>query len=170
MVCGLRARISAVVTAVVITCGGCATYQQPADGVAAAEVNILNTPPKPGTYYTQHSFIKVQNDTCTPRLPLVYIGKIGMVYGGNTKAPVKITANERIYILASGNAGTALGYGVLMAECNNLFSFIPEAGHIYDLSQRFYSRECAVTLKDQVTGLPPPSYQVHPIIENCGHI
>jgi hypothetical protein len=86
-------------------------------------------------------------------------------WASTTEKTLRIESNQTIRIKAvAGNAvtGSSTVGGISTvsgSQCVNVFSFVPEAGHTYELYQQLDYTSCRIIISDATTGKPPESFR-----------
>ena len=129
---------------------GCTYYKAPEGGPTAT---LIAHRGKVAGLGPQQAYGLVRDETCKEK-----IGALGMlqVVGSDT-FETKIAAGERLYVRAL-SGGSGIGVYTI---CSNLFSFVPEAGASYTITQTMANQRCSVVLLDTPTNAAPPSLQYH---------
>jgi hypothetical protein len=82
----------------------------------------------------------------------------------STKKPVPLESGVRLFIKAHSKepAGPYRTH-----RCWTLASFVPDAGHKYDISLVAAGSSCAVVVVDEATGVQPTSFVAPPFEKSC---
>lgn len=112
--------------------------------------------------HAAHTFFRVDDEMCKgpiwPRTLLTY----GLFFD-NKRGPVRVAPDRRLFIQANSE-GTS---GSAFRHCNNIGSFIPEAGHAYEVSQIDAVDSCRLVIVDHASGQEPSSYLAHRVVGPC---
>lgn len=130
----------------------CATYTPPGEGQSSAKLIFIKSADLQGS----QTYFKARSDTCEPPLPVVTLGMQGMLWD-NTNAPVSVVADERLFVKGTSLLTGGIGY-VHTSICSSFASFVPEAGHTYELTQTNGRKWCHMRVRDQATSAPPPTF------------
>lgn len=134
------------VAVLTVLLSACATYVPPADGAPSAELTL-----QLGDGTTILSVVK--DSVCSNGLTAPQIAQQGQLWD-NTKTPVRIVADKRIFLYASTLTERAI--------CSNISSFVPLADHKYGLRQTMSPRSCQIHIVDLATNKPPETLIAHP--------
>ena len=63
-----------------------------------------------------------------------------------------VPAGAKTYVLGVGHVTPKSGEHVLKNVCRAMRSFVPEAGHTYEIRQDMAERNCPISIKDVATG------------------
>lgn len=90
------------------------------------------------------------------------------IWATGDRRATRIPAGERIVLLARTNylqsaPGQSNGVGIVIdlysKDCENMTSFVPEAGRSYVVSQQARVGQCSISVIDTATGVAPPSVE-----------
>lgn len=164
----ISARIIALSAALLVW--GCAsTYRGVDNKIPSAELTFVKG-------YTGQAFNRAakqhyvfDNDLrCTnPRQVAVFMAITA------DRRTTRFQAGERIVVLARTNylesrpgfsPEPGIDIDLYSQDCENMTSFVPEAGRSYEVLQRASVGRCDLTVIDKATGAPPPSIEaVEPV-------
>jgi hypothetical protein len=103
-----------------------------------------------------HSVWRVADETCKRPLLAQPLLTDGMLFD-NKWGPVAVPSGARLFLNAAALQGKG-GYGVSISlRCGNVSSFVPAAGHLYQIAQPGWPHNCSLAIIDQSTGAPPDS-------------
>ena len=63
-----------------------------------------------------------------------------------------VPVGQRLYVLGVLHVTPKAGEATLRNACRSMRSFVPEAGHVYEIRQDPTDRNCPVTITDKATG------------------
>ena len=109
-----------------------------------------------------HGFTFVNDEYCNGKRS----ARPDLIYGMppfTRLGPVQVEQDRRLYLLAT----TFQALIGATYSCNNINSFIPLAGHIYQISQVATEKSCHFLIVDTATGEPPESLIAHPVVGGC---
>ena len=148
-------------TVLIVAFGAAVARTEPA---APAQIMIAHDAGADDPGHFAHTFFRVDDEMCRgpiwPRTLLTY----GLLFA-NKRGPVPVAADTRLYIQVNSASGTAQPGRTV--TCNNIGSFIPEAGRVYELSQTNSRTGCHFVVVDRATGSLPASYIAHPVVAAC---
>ena len=162
--------------AAVVVVAGCGGYAQPRPDLPHAELSIVsNRGSNPyGGVNSVNDFHAFAAPDCPRDADLGQLAKFSVI--GDRPTTVRVAADARLYIRAHAIGTEGRGTMQYRNHCLNVFSFVPEPGRRYRLSQAVKplmlvdgqplnipgvgGLVCSVTLLDEATGAPPESFEL----------
>lgn len=151
--------------ALAIAAGGCvAAAQAPAGPTATLRLKSIGH----GWFNPNtNGFDGFDNDHCRANGDPSLTGSWFRLGLGRTIQPVQVTAEKRLFIRAIARTGTYETNALKLETCTNLVSFVPEAGHTYDIAQSATGRQCFTSIEDAATGATPTSFHTEMLHWTC---
>lgn len=121
-------------------------------------------------FFVQEGFGRAQNlvffedEACSKEL-----GRLGgkLVEDTQKKVVSDIGAERQIFVRAQTMNVTSVGGQLGQAWCSNVISFVPQSGATYNMRHEADTSACYVSLIDQRTLAPPPTFFIHPRRDSC---
>jgi hypothetical protein len=148
------------VGALTLACAGCATvtpYQEPVTSGPTAELTFSKGH-KSGWFVSGTQTYSIYNgESCTDLRPAATL-----LWTTRNDKTVKVPAGRRLIVLATttyfySTGGSTTG----TTTCQDTVSFMSEAGHAYDMSQKApFGGRCQIVVADKATAAPPPGLRL----------
>jgi hypothetical protein len=141
-------------------------YSQPDANSPAATLKIIKAD-NSLAFNGAQLFYSFENDSCEDTARGGALA--GLSWASSDIKKVRLGVGQRTYfqVTTTGLAGRE-GNGDIHAGCTNVVSFIPESGHMYQISHIVSDSACAISLIDEQHKARPALYMAHQLKGSCG--
>jgi len=146
----------AVCCGALISACASSTYSEPEETQAAAELHLVAST----SGIAASSWVDgYSTEGCEEKDGEGRLATFNLVTKGDKT--VRITPGSPFYVLAGAHVEQPVGAEVHKATCSSMLSFVPEAGHTYEITQDFAVRNCPIAIKDAATGAEVATAEKH---------